>query len=1165
MTAVQLVAAVAVVAMVGAGSVCAQVPSDLPPVSYQHRVVLDQDSPFVMLWTPGDDAIDIEVQVGAKGYVGLGFSPNGGMKGADIVLGWVDTAGKVFLHDRYAEGNMAPKVDVSQDVKLLGGYQNNTHTVLRFSRPWNTCDESQDFVLTDDTVRVIWAYSNSDPASETDLNYHAARGTKSLYLKSPQFVMPELGPDVKTWDFLSPNLSLPDNLDTLYWCKIFKKPPTPVKSHMIGFVPVIEEENAEHVHHILFYECYVPDSDTHFEKWVSLEGMQCYNANMPTSWKYCKSVVVSWAVGGEGKMFPELAGFPIGEEHGGATYYMMEMHYDNPNLRQGVVDSSGIRIFYTENLRDYDAGMFMLGHKVSAFHLIPPGQPRFMTGSFCDSSCTQQELPEEGVKIFQGMLHSHLMGTSMVLRHIRDGQELPVIMKDMHYDFNYQTTRVLQEEVTVLPGDTLITECYYDSSNRSNPTFGGLDTREEMCLAIMSYYPRVKLHMCQSQPDMKSVITALGVQELYTEERIFQMLNQQFLETQPIDEESERVRAEKLQNGELSQELRPVQFSNMYKLMRIAAPDEYLNMSVFSLLHDEATWQNTTVIDALQSLPTTSHYTTGCNTHTENKSIKDYKLVPYPSFTPRAPEVDQCPRPMTAVQLVVAVAVAAMVGAGSVCAQVPSDLPPMSYQYRVVLDQDSPFVMLWTPGDDAIDIEVQVGAKGYVALGFSPNGGMKGADIVLGWVDTAGKVFLHDRYAEGNMAPKVDVSQDVKLLGGYQNDTHTVLRFSRPWNTCDESQDFVLTDDTVRVIWAYSNSDPARETDLNYHAARGTKSLYLKSSQFVMPELGPDVKTWDFLSPNLSLPDNLDTLYWCKIFKKPPTPVKSHMIGFVPVIEEENAEHVHHILFYECYVPDSDTHFEKWVSWEGTQCYSANMPNSWKYCKSVVVAWAVGGEGRMFPEYTGFPIGEEHGGATYYMMEMHYNNPNLRQGVVDSSGIRIFYTENLRDYDAGMFMLGHKVSAFHLIPPGQPRFMTGSFCDSSCTQQELPEKGVKVFEGILHSHLMGTSMVLRHIRDGQELPVIMKDMHYDFKYQSSRVLQEEVTVLPGDALIIECYYDSSNRSNPTFGGLGTREEMCQVALSYYPRVKLHMCQSQPDMKSVITALGVQELYTEERM
>ena len=58
----------------------------------------------------------------------------------------------------------------------------------------------------DDTVRVIWAYSNTDPASEMNLQYHHKRGTKSIYLRSPQFQMPLLDPDVKSWDFLSPNV-----------------------------------------------------------------------------------------------------------------------------------------------------------------------------------------------------------------------------------------------------------------------------------------------------------------------------------------------------------------------------------------------------------------------------------------------------------------------------------------------------------------------------------------------------------------------------------------------------------------------------------------------------------------------------------------------------------------------------------------------------------------------------------------------------------------------------------------------------------------------------------------------------------------------------------------------------------------------------------------------
>ena len=56
-------------------------------------------------------------------------------------------------------------------------------------------------------MRVIWAYTNSDPDSEANLSYHEKRGTKSLYLQSPQFQLPALGPDVKSVELLARNVS----------------------------------------------------------------------------------------------------------------------------------------------------------------------------------------------------------------------------------------------------------------------------------------------------------------------------------------------------------------------------------------------------------------------------------------------------------------------------------------------------------------------------------------------------------------------------------------------------------------------------------------------------------------------------------------------------------------------------------------------------------------------------------------------------------------------------------------------------------------------------------------------------------------------------------------------------------------------------------------------
>lgn len=42
---------------------------------------------------------------------------------------------------------------------------------------------------------------------------------------------------------------------------------------------------------------------------------------------------------------------------------------------------------------------------------------------------------------------------------------------DENYDFNYQQSRILKDEMTILPGDSLITECYYDASKQNAPSF----------------------------------------------------------------------------------------------------------------------------------------------------------------------------------------------------------------------------------------------------------------------------------------------------------------------------------------------------------------------------------------------------------------------------------------------------------------------------------------------------------------------------------------------------------------------------------------------------------------------------------------------------------------------------------------------------------------------
>lgn len=57
---------------------------------------------------------------------------------------------------------------------------------------------------------------------------------------------------------------------------------------------------------------------------------------------------------------------------------------------------------------------------------------------------------------------------------------------------------------------------------------------------------------------------------------------------------------------------------------------------------------------------------------------------------------------------------------------------------------------------------------------------------------------------EMNAAPVTDTSQDVRVLGGSQNETHTTVTFSRNWQTCDP-QDRPLTVSDERLKNGYTN------------------------------------------------------------------------------------------------------------------------------------------------------------------------------------------------------------------------------------------------------------------------------------------------------------------------------------------------------------------------
>jgi DOMON domain len=67
------------------------------PVScnmWDHDIDLDEN--FRLLWSVKQQDIYFEVQVRTQGYVGLGFSRDGTIYGADMAMGWVEQGHAYF-------------------------------------------------------------------------------------------------------------------------------------------------------------------------------------------------------------------------------------------------------------------------------------------------------------------------------------------------------------------------------------------------------------------------------------------------------------------------------------------------------------------------------------------------------------------------------------------------------------------------------------------------------------------------------------------------------------------------------------------------------------------------------------------------------------------------------------------------------------------------------------------------------------------------------------------------------------------------------------------------------------------------------------------------------------------------------------------------------------
>ncbi|CAF3636010.1 unnamed protein product [Rotaria sp. Silwood1] len=393
------------------------------------------------------------------------------MKGADIGVGWVDETGSVHIQDRYAFANGRPMIDnTTIDWFALQGREASGWTAIQFKRLLDTCD-IMDVPIKSGTNNLIFAYGLADPSPSGpngEISYHEnRRGSRTLPLRS--YADPpseETFAGLDYFEFRLNNYVVPP-AETTYHCKIYKAPSNySVKRHAIGHKTIVDSANLDLVHHLLMYEC---DPTAQFDD-NNLPDGSCDTISQQLA-PCASNIATGWAVGGDYMVaFPEEAGFPVGGNFP-IKYYLVQMHYDNPNQLSNRTDSSGIRFYIGKELRQYDLGYLTLGADSSAIGLaIPPKVERFIVDSYCSADATMN-FPEEGITIVSAFPHTHLQGRTVWTKLIRNKTAVQYLFDAEAYDFNYQYENRLPQSIKLFRG--------------------GERTKDEMCLHMMTYYPRM--------------------------------------------------------------------------------------------------------------------------------------------------------------------------------------------------------------------------------------------------------------------------------------------------------------------------------------------------------------------------------------------------------------------------------------------------------------------------------------------------------------------------------------------------------------------------------------------------------------------------------------------------------------------------------------------------
>jgi Copper type II ascorbate-dependent monooxygenase, C-terminal domain/Copper type II ascorbate-dependent monooxygenase, N-terminal domain len=361
----------------------------------------------------------------------------------------------------------------------------------------------------------------------------------------------------------------------------------------------------------------------------------------------------------------------------------------------------------------------------------------------------------------------------------------------------------------------------------------------------------------------------------------------------------------------------------------------------------------------------------------------------------------------------------------------------------------------------------------------------------------------------------------------------------------------------MKIVYMYHDDEPKRgslqhgslpEPEV---ALKPIKPLLiLQRPKFERLEMKNDetIETFDVSMKNVSIsPSNATKM--CTIVRLMANK-QGQIVAWRPIFEPSFARnYIMHMIVYECKQFESEIHDE-----DDTCALFTNLN-----CTNIVATWSKGSQGFVFPNNVGYPL-DTKTAANIYFLQTYYEPYKSIGKVFDNSGLRFSYTTARKHNTAGLLSIGIQPVWTHVIPPGFRKVTSIGYCTGEANKNIFPTDGITVVGIQMQAHEMGQSIKVRLVRNGKELPPIAQDHSLDSNYLEYRSVAKGVKILPGDDIMVECSYDSYEKSKLTLGGYEAQQEICQATLVYYPKQE-HMssCQSKAKTRNFLKSLNIEKL------